>query len=61
MNKEEANKVIGVTKCDIKEGETVATMDVLSGEVTSNVIKFRPWGKRRVRNLIVYYEARLSG
>lgn len=45
------NSNIGITKEDILKGETMALFDVNTFEVTSNKIKFLPYGKKKLRDM----------
>src|SRR4030042_235698 len=49
---EKQNKIIGFTTRDISENETIATLNPVNGEVRSDVIKFRPYGKKNLMNAI---------
>lgn len=45
-------KPIGEMLVDVKAGETVAVLDLRSGKMFSNKIKFRPWGKQKLLRLV---------
>ena len=38
----------GYAKRAIKGGETIALVDIGTGKVESDVIKFKPWGKKKL-------------
>ena len=46
------NTNFGICKMDIKKGEVIAQINIYTGEVYSNNIRFLPWGKTKVRNWI---------
>ena len=44
---------IGITRMKIKAGETIASIDLLTLKVTSNNLKFLPWGKTKLLKLFM--------
>ena len=45
------NSKIGIAKEKILKGETIALVNMDTFEVTSDKIKFVPYGKKKIRNL----------
>lgn len=52
-------EAIGITRQEIKAGETIALINLGSLKVTSNNIKFLPWGKQKLlKEILVFKEHR---
>lgn len=48
-----ADKGFGVVKRAVKEGETIALVDIGTSKVESDVIKFKPWGKKKLAKYVL--------
>ena len=46
------NDIIGYAKVNVKAGETIATIDYRTNKVSSKVLRFRPWGKKKLIRMI---------
>jgi hypothetical protein len=46
------NNILGYAKHDIKSGDVVAEMDLMTGRITSDAIRFKTWGKAILRCIL---------
>ena len=46
---------IGIAKRNIKQEDTIAVINLNNGRITSDSIKFLPWGKKKLLGEILYH------
>lgn len=46
-------EAFGIAQADISKDEFIISVNLLTGEITGNKIRFLPWGKKKIRKLFI--------